>query len=174
MDIHHILTEGSSCEVLLRDLDRAYAGEALEGEAVSAGEVALQEQEARKTEAFTHAEAWYDALLTGVEAGSAPIHDKEEGEAGNAWFTVPLDLDAGEVSAFTHALGIRTSTFFTGVYGYLLSRFSGANEALYASIHSGRAPGLERSVGMFVQTFPVLERFDDGESIAAHLKALDS
>ena len=174
MDIHHILFDGSSIAVLLRDLDLSYAGEPLEGEAVSAGEAALREQEARKTEAFTQAEAWYDALLADVEVSSAPIHDKEGGDARNAWFTVPLGLDAGEVSAFTHALGIRTSTFFSGVYGYLLSRFSGAKEALYASIHSGRAPGLEHSVGMFVQTFPVMERFDAGEGIAEHLKALDS
>ena len=174
MDIHHILYDGTSLHVLLRELNRAYAGETPEGEAVTAGDAARMEQEARGTEAFASAQAWYDALLSDTEISSAPIHDREEGAPRNAWFTIPLDVDAGQLSSYTHGLGIRTSTFFSGVYGYLLSRFSGAKEALYASIHSGRTPEIAGSIGMFVQTFPVLERFDGKEAIADHLRALDN
>ena len=173
MDIHHILFDGSSLPVFIRDLNQAYAGERLEVETVTAGDFAGKEQEARDTEAFVTAKAWYDELLSDVEISSAPIHDKEENEARSAWLTLPLGIDAEQLSSYTHSLGIRTSTFFSGVYGYLLSRFSGAKEALYASIHSGRAPEIAGTVGMFVQTFPVLERFDGRESIASHLKALD-
>ena len=173
VDIHHILFDGASIPVFIRDLNRAYAGEKLEGEAVTAGDYARREQEARNTEAFKAAEAWYDGQLSDAEISSAPIHDREEGEARNSWFTIPLDIDAKRLSAYTHGLGIKTSTFFTGVYGYLLSCFSGAKEALYASIHSGRTPEIAGAIGMFVQTFPVLERFDGKEDIAGHLKALD-
>lgn len=112
-------------------------------------------------------------LLSDAEISSSPIHDKEAGEARNAWLTIPIGIDAKQLSSYTHSLGIRTSTFFSGVYGYLLSRFSGAKEALYASIHSGRTPEIADAIGMFVQTFPVLERFGGEESIAAHLKELD-
>ena len=84
-----------------------------------------------------------------------------------------LDVDAETVSAFVKAQEIRTSTFFTGVFGYLLSRFAGAEEALYATIHNGRTKETAGDTGMFVRTFPVLERFDGQEKISAHLKALD-
>lgn len=171
VEIHHILFDGASIPVFIRVLTRAYTGEAPEGETQTAGGHAEWERDARNAEVFKAAEAWYDELLSDAEISSAPIHDKEGGEAKNAWFTIPLDIDAKRLSAFTHRLDIRTSTFFSGVYGYLLSRFSGAKEALYASIHSGRTPEMAESIGMFVQTFPVLERFDGKEDIAGHLKA---
>ena len=173
VDAHHILFDGSSTTVFILELNRAYAGEALEGETVTAGDYAKREQEARDTEAFTTAEAWYDEVLSDAEISSAPIHDKETGGPKNTCFTIPLDIDAKQISSYAHGLGIKTSTFFSGVYGYLLSRFSGAKEALYASIHNGRTREIAGDIGMFVQTFPVLERFDGKESIAMHLKELD-
>ncbi|MBQ1678315.1 MAG: amino acid adenylation domain-containing protein [Oscillospiraceae bacterium] len=173
VDFHHILFDGSSTAVLIRELNRAYAGEAPLGEALSAADLARREQEARQTEAFTKAEAWYDALLSDAELCSAPIHDKESGEPKNAFLTLPLTVDAKALSDFVHGLGVKTSSFFTGVYGWLLSRFSGTEEALYASIHNGRSPETLNDIGMFVKTFPVLERFRDEESVAEHLKALD-
>ncbi len=169
MDIHHILFDGASTPVFMRDLNRAYAGETLKSEDVTAGDYAGLEQKARNTEAFAAAKAWYDGLLSDVEISSAPIHDKEEGKEANTWLTIPLDIDAKQLSSYTHTLGIKTSTFFSGVYGYLLSRFSGTKETLYASIHSGRTGEIAETIGMFVQTFPVLERFDGKESIAEHL-----
>ena len=71
------------------------------------------------------------------------------------------------------AAGIRTGSFFTGVYGYLLSRFSGGGEALYSSIYHGRTPETMNTIGMFVKTFPVLERFARTDSIREHLRQLN-
>ena len=174
MDIHHILFDGASIPVFMRDLNRAYAGDRLEEEVVTAGNFATQEQNARDTEAFMAARAWYEELLSDTEISSTPIHDKETGEARNVCFTIPLGIDEKQISSYTQSLGIRTSTFFTGIYGYLISRFLGAKEALYASIHSGRTPENAGTIGMFVQTFPVLERFNGKESIASHLKDLEN
>ena len=49
VDAHHILFDGSSTTVFILELNRAYAGEALEGETVTAGDYAKREQEARDT-----------------------------------------------------------------------------------------------------------------------------
>ncbi len=118
VDIHHILYDGSSTPVFIGELNRAYAGESLAGEAVSAADFARAEQEARKTEAFAQAEAWYEGLLSDAEISSAPLHDREGGEQKNAYIIWPLGLDGGEVAGYVKRLGIRTSAFFTGVYGY--------------------------------------------------------
>ena len=172
-DFHHIVFDGLSIPVFFSELDRAYQGETLAGETVSAADAAGMEREARRTEAFSKAEQWYRDLLNDTEICSAPIHDQEGGEPKNAFLERALDLDAGKLSAFVKEKGIRTSTFFTGVFGYLLSRFAGAEEALYATIHNGRTKETAGDTGMFVKTFPVLERFDGQEGISAHLQALD-
>ena len=173
MDIHHILFDGLSAPVFFSELDRAYQGGTPVGETVSAADLAVMEREARGTEAFSRAEQWYRNLLNDTEICSAPIHDMEGGEQKNAFLDRTLGLDADTVSAFVKAQGIRTSTFFTGVYGYLLSRFTGAEEALFSTIFNGRTQETAGDIGMFVKTLPVLERFDGQESISAHLQALD-
>ena len=134
VDFHHILVDGMSVTVFLQELNRAYEGKQPAGETVSAADYAGMEQDARKTEAFADAEHWYDELISDPEIISTPVHDKEGGEQKNACFTVPLTVDEKQVGDFVRRLGIRTSTFFTGVYGFLLSRFCGADDALYASI----------------------------------------
>ncbi len=172
-DFHHILFDGFSTPVFVRELNRTYAGEGPAGEGETASDFARREQEARKTDAFELAGKWFEELLADSEISSAPIHDHEGGEPKNAWMELPLDLDAEKVRAKVKELGIRTSTFFTGVYGYLLSRFSGEKESLYASIRSDRDRENADSIGMFVKTFPVRERFDGKESIAEHLRDLE-
>ncbi|MCR4875912.1 MAG: amino acid adenylation domain-containing protein [Clostridiales bacterium] len=172
-DFHHIVFDGLSIPVFFGEVDRAWQGGTPAGETVSAADLAEMEQKARGTEAFSRAEQWYRELLNDTEICSAPIHDREDGEPRNAIVERTLDLDAETVSAFVKAQEIRTSTFFTGVFGYLLSRFAGAEEALYATIHNGRTKKTAGDTGMFVKTFPVMERFDGQEKISAHLKALD-
>ncbi len=172
-DFHHIVFDGLSIPVFFGELDRVYRGGTPAGETVSAADAAVKEREARGTGAFAKAEQWYRSLLGDTEICSAPIHDREEGEKKNAFLERTLELDAGAVADFVRAQGIRTSTFFAGVYGYLLSRFSGAEESLYATIHNGRTGETAGDTGMFVRTFPVLERFEGKEGIAAHLRALD-
>ena len=172
-DFHHIVFDGMSIPVFFTEVDSAYQGRTPVGETFSAADLAALEREARGTEAFSKAEQWYRGLLNDTEICSAPIHDKEGAEPQNALLERALDIDAGKISAFVKENGIRTSTFFTGVYGYLLSRFAGAEEALYATIHNGRTKETAGDTGMLVKTFPVLERFDGQESVAAHLQALD-
>lgn len=173
VDFHHIVFDGMSTSVLLSELNRAYAGEEPLGETVTAADFAKTEQEKRKTKAFDREREWYEELLSDVEINSTLIHDKDSKIPKNSWFTVPLEIDGKELSEYIHGLEIKTSTFFTGVFGYLLSRFSGGNEALFASVHNGRAQETLGDIGMFVKTFPVLTRFSKGERIADHLKSLE-
>ena len=173
IDIHHILFDGNSVPTLIDELNRAYAGIALAGEATTAADFARAEQRERQSDAFVQAKKWYSELLSDAEICSTLIHDREDSDSKNAYMTFPLQIDFKRLSDYTHHLGIRTSTFFSGVYGYSLSRFADAKEALYASIFSGRSPETADVIGMFVKTFAVMERFDDSEKIADHLRALD-
>lgn len=172
-DFHHILFDGHSMDVFLSALNRAYNGLSPEGETMSAAEFALREQKLRGTKAFEAAKKWYSDLLDGEETVSEPFHDHEGETWKCAWMDRELDLSFEEVSAFVKATGIHTGSFFTGVYGYLLSRFSGSSEALYSTIYHGRIPETMNTIGMFVKTFPVLEQFKNTDSIREHLKQLN-
>ncbi|MCR5685662.1 MAG: amino acid adenylation domain-containing protein [Lachnospiraceae bacterium] len=173
LDFHHIIFDGFSFPLFFGDLNRAYMGKQLEGETKSAADIAMEEDAKRRGDAFSHDEEWYSGLLADTDIVSTPIHDRENGEPNNAYFTVPLRLNAVKVSEFVHRTGIRTSTYFTGVFGYTLSRFAGAKEALFASTHSGRSEDIMNTVGMFVKTFPVVMSFEVSGKTEKLLKDLD-
>ncbi|MCR5404410.1 MAG: hypothetical protein K6E91_11425 [Butyrivibrio sp.] len=114
---------------------------------------------------------WYNDLLADVELNSTLIHDKENGKPGALYLDRKLCLDAGKISEFENKLGISSGIFYAGAYGYLLSCFSGSDEALYAFV-TGNGVSFDNTGAAF-KTVPVLERFKDKESIGDHLLALD-
>lgn len=173
MDIHHILFDGTSMRIFIKDLNLAYKGEELRGEVFTASDAAKKEQELRATPAFKEALEYYTALLGDGEYNSALIHDKEGSDQKCAYHEHALLVDAGAVADFCGSLGIRVSTFFAGAYGYTLGRFSGSKNALYATVHSARNDENSNTVGMFVRTFPVVQDFANDEPVKDHLKKLD-
>ena len=59
LDIHHIICDGITLEVILADIEAAYNGKALEPESMTMMEMALAEAEMRQTPAFEEGKQWY-------------------------------------------------------------------------------------------------------------------
>ena len=174
VDIHHILFDGTSEHVFFTDLDKAYRGNDIKPEKTGVIGFAEKEQAMRKTDAFIGAGQYYRGLFSDTEANSSLIRDKESGDKKNAWCDFELHIDGDLIKKFSNENNIRISTIFTAVYGYLLSRYCDADEAMYATIHSGRNEDNADTVGMFVKTYPVLQSFKPGETVAECLKELDA
>ena len=58
LDIHHIIGDGTTLKVMLADVEKAYAGEALAPEQLTMAEVAEAEMQLRQSEAFDEAKQW--------------------------------------------------------------------------------------------------------------------
>ena len=58
-DIHHIISDGTSRRILLEDIEQAYEGKVLDGEALSLGDVAKAEAELRESPSFDEDKRWY-------------------------------------------------------------------------------------------------------------------
>lgn len=59
MDIHHIICDGTSQNIILHDILRIYEGKTLEQEKISMAECIKNETESRKGEGFQKAREWY-------------------------------------------------------------------------------------------------------------------
>ena len=179
-DIHHIISDGASRKVLLADIEWAYTeGEALEPETMTQAEVASAEAAVRETSAFDDDRKWYAAHFDCSDCDSPLLPDLESLRADNGTpgtneglltRTMPVDIDA--VDAFCTEHGIYKSTFFTAAYGFLLAKFNNEQEALFSTIHNGRADKrLAHSVAMLVRTLPVYAKFDKDTTVLDFLKA---
>ncbi|MGN1126336.1 MAG: AMP-binding protein, partial [Ruminococcus sp.] len=174
-DFHHIIFDGSSAKIFLNDVDRAYNGLPLEPEHFTGNDVSDEEEERLKTSEFKEAKEYYNSRFGGIELDSVMLKDKNDGKslakAVDYKFT---SFNAEDIRRFCRKNEIKTSTFFCGVYGFLLAKFSGAEESLFATIHNGRKEKLSNSCGMFVKTLPVYCNFSKNESTLQFLKNLDS
>ncbi|MET0198113.1 MAG: amino acid adenylation domain-containing protein, partial [Rhodococcus fascians] len=174
---HHLLLDGWSTPLLMRDLLALYA---------LAGDVSLlprvrsyrsflgwvAEQDARVS-----VDKWIEALA-GVEQPTMLTSAERAGEASTDIGEVILDLSPALSSALHSVgaqLGVTLNTMVQAAWGLLLGRSVGSNDVLFGATVSGRPAGLagvESMVGLFINTLPVRVRFDGHESVESVLVRL--
>ena len=59
LDYHHIIVDGTSMQIILQDIDKAYRGEDIQPEEISLMQVAQDEAGRRETQEFEEAKQWY-------------------------------------------------------------------------------------------------------------------
>ncbi|MBR6930689.1 MAG: amino acid adenylation domain-containing protein [Bacteroidales bacterium] len=174
-DIHHIISDGESRKVLLACIEKAYKGEPLQPEEKTMAEVAMAEDVRSKSADFEADKKWYADHFDCGDVYSPLLGDKlaEENKAnGEAKLTRQMMVEVAEVEVYCKNHGIYKSTFFTAAYGYLLAKYNNEQQALFSTIHNGRADKqLAQSVAMLVRTLPVYVKWDDKTTVLDFLKA---
>ena len=157
MDFHHIISDGTSENILLADVDRAYAGLPVEKERYSGFEVALDEEAVRASEQYEKAKAYYDSIFKGTEAACLPPKAADDGAEGAATCIRIAKTDSETVKAYCEKNKVTPNAFFNAAFGYTLSRFGNFDDTVYTTVYNGRSSSvLSRSVSMLVKTLPVL------------------
>ncbi|MGC9501628.1 amino acid adenylation domain-containing protein, partial [Streptomyces sp. WG7] len=175
---HHILLDGWSMPVLLREMFALYAarGSAAGLPAVTPyGDylawLAAQDREAARA-------AW-TAELAGLDEptllapGAAGTSTSEPGH-------VTLELPSDTVEAL-HRLareaGLTVNTLVQGAWAVLLSRMTGRDDVVFGATVAGRPPevaGVESMVGLFINTLPVRVVLDPRATVRRTLTGLQS
>ncbi|MBQ5311345.1 MAG: amino acid adenylation domain-containing protein, partial [Oscillospiraceae bacterium] len=168
-DLHHIIFDGSSMIILIKDIERAYNGGTPEKEIYSGFEVAEDESE-RSAEEYETAKAWYLETFGGIEADSLPVPDRNDKEISFASVSAELALEGSEVEAFCRRMNVTENIYATAAFGICLGLYAGMNEALFTTIYNGRdSMRTARTVAMLVKTLPVYSRFEKEQDIREYL-----
>ncbi len=171
-DMHHIISDGTSYNIIISDVETAYNGGTLVPEEMSMQEFALAEVEMRKTPAFEEGKQWYAQNFDCGDTYTQLMPDLEIPEHTDAHKLRILDTDMDRVDAFCKANGIKKSTFFTSAYSFLLAKYNNEHESLFATVFNGRTEQkFQHSVGMTVKTLPVYAKFTDETTVLDFLKA---
>jgi hypothetical protein len=160
LDYHHIIVDGTSMQLLLHDIERAYNNEALEPEAMSMAQIALDEAQKRQQPEFEEAKKWYATTFDCGDTFTQFMPDLEETEHSEDHLLRTLSLDLGRVDDYCKQNGVFKSTLFTTAYAFLLAKFNNEQESLFTTVYNGRSDKrFARSVGMTVKTLPVYTKF---------------
>ena len=158
LEAHHIIVDGSSLNILLHDISRAYAGEILEQEVFTAYDVALNEQELRSGSAWDEAKAYYEELLSDAETVNMPAGDRQEiSERETCLFSMPGMTPAEAFLRFCDENRCSMNGLFSTAFGLTLDKYLGVDAAAFAGIYSGRNDSrFIDTVGMLVKTLPIV------------------
>ncbi|MEV0299405.1 non-ribosomal peptide synthase/polyketide synthase, partial [Nocardia sp. NPDC050710] len=165
---HHILLDGWSMPLLMRDLLALYA---LHADATALPAVRSYRHFLDWTAQQDHAAsvaAWADALhgVTEPTLLSRPDAGREITALSGEYF---FDLDEAATARLTElasSLGVTPNTVLQVAWGILVGRMTGREDVLFGTTVSGRPAelsGVEAMVGLFINTVPVRVRFDPSE-----------
>ncbi|MPY84534.1 MAG: amino acid adenylation domain-containing protein [Actinophytocola sp.] len=171
LTIHHLVADGWSEHVLLRELMACYRDEPVLPEPAPYRDY-LEWLASREREA-AH-EAWRETLA-GIEE---PTRLTAETTGSGARDQVRIELSTEATSAIVARArehGLTVGTLVQGAWGMLLGRLLGRYDVVFGSTVSGReadVPGIESMIGLFINTIPVRMRWRPDEPWAAVLTRL--
>ena len=170
-DFHHIVFDGASESIFFEDLNRAYAGEKPEKESYTGYEAALEEEEARASDAFAKAEAYYRSVFDGCEPDNLPPLDPVMNESSTGNLRLELNGLRERVEAFCRENKVTENAFFNAAFGYALCKLSGREDSVYATVYNGRNDSRKAdSISMYVKTLPVHCMAAGDDSIADYIR----
>jgi amino acid adenylation domain-containing protein len=161
---HHILFDGWSLPILMEEFLTTY-------ELLLSGQTPPEEEEDRyedyiryleRKDKETEEDYWRD-YLQGIEQGTLlpfvkTTADRTKGIGKYESLSIVLDGDrAAQIQDFAQSNRITINTLMQGVWAWLLHRYTGSNAVVYGVVVSGRPaelPGVERRVGMYINTLP--------------------
>uniref|UniRef100_A0A173H0U4 L-cysteine--[L-cysteinyl-carrier protein] ligase n=1 Tax=Polyangium spumosum TaxID=889282 RepID=A0A173H0U4_9BACT len=185
-DSHHVLTDGWSLGVILRDLFEAYQdarGDRPAGVAGAGTRVAgsydsylrfLGRQDLERSRTF-----WRRALH-GVEAPTPLVMERSQPAGARSVCVHQIQLDAdttARLRAAADAERITLHTMLDGAWALLLGRSSGREDVVFGTTSSGRevgVPGIEDMVGLFINVLPTRVRIEERQDVWTWLRRLQA
>ena len=166
MLVHHIVFDGSSLRVLVRDLSAALRGEELKPEAVDAFRIAERETEARSGEQFDNQKQYYLSTFGDFDSDGSEIYaDAKDGIGYSHKVTrlaMPADRFHGGASMANAAMGVT------------LGAFTGRDDVMFSTIFHGRTSAdVADTITMMVRTLPVRCHIGNGVRVSDLLNEMN-
>ncbi|ODU06954.1 MAG: hypothetical protein ABS81_03055 [Pseudonocardia sp. SCN 72-86] len=172
MTYHHVLLDGWSIPLLMRELFASYAEP---GRPVTGPSYADHVRWRAARDGDEAIATWTDALDGTTEptlvAPGLP-------QAGVRPRSVPVPVPealAARVTVVARERGLTLNTVVQGVWGLVLARALGRGDVVFGATVSGRPAelaGVEAMIGLFINTIPVRVRLDPAETVTQLLERI--
>ncbi|MBR1935944.1 MAG: amino acid adenylation domain-containing protein [Muribaculaceae bacterium] len=156
MDVHHLLFDGGSADLFIRQLCAALEGKSVEVEAYNYLDFAADQQQAEQGDDFKAAERFFAERLATCEGASELPVDLPKTDAQGFIGEVVVPVDHSRANDFCRSVEITPAHLFLGATAYVVSRYTNNREVYLCTVSSGRSNlKIADTVGMFVNTLPL-------------------
>ena len=162
MDIHHLVFDGGSADLLIRQLNAALEGKATDDESYTYLDFVTDQQKAEETEAFSSAQKFFAEKLQTCEGASEIPADLPKTDQ-QGWIGEEVCMpDFERATAFCRQQEITPAHLFLAATAYVVSRYTNNREVYLCTVSSGRSNlKIADTVGMFVNTLALGMNIDD-------------
>ena len=150
VDMHHIITDGSSMPVFFRELNDLYMGRELKGPMVQYRQFAVKPQDHADSEAY-----WlsvYSDELPVLELNTDFKRGQKRNYNGDVLYASLDPTLHQKILSASRKIEITPYAFYIGGFYILLSKFSGNEDIIVGTPMSGREGAFLKTLGMFVNT----------------------
>ncbi len=179
-DVHHIISDGVSAGILIKEFASLYNGNKLP-------EVKLQYRDYAvwQEKVFTDSHScesvianqkqyWKDTFAGGIPLLNLPVDYPRKSQRSFEGDRIIQRTGTGIVSGITrlaNETGATTFMVMFAAYGILLSKLSGQNDIVIGTPMAGRSQAdLQETIGMFVNTLPIKLGINEGQSVVEIIK----
>ncbi len=175
LDIHHIVYDGSSTAVFLRELTALYRGEQLPPLSIQYKDYAEWQNGERQITAVKNQEAyWLERFKGEIPLLNLPLDFPRPAVQVYDGSTVVFEIGANESEALTKLAQSQQSTLFMillAIYNILLSRLSRQEDIIVGAPVAGRKhPDLQNLIGIFLNTLALRNHPAASKSFGEFLK----
>ena len=162
LDVHHLVFDGGSADLLIRQINAALEGKAVERETYSYLDFVTDQQQAEESETFKASQQFFaEKLQTCEGASEIPTDLPKSDELGFIGEAVcPADLE--KAAAFCRTQEVTPAHLFLAATSYVVSRYTNNRDVYLCTVSSGRSNlKIADTVGMFVNTLALGMNIDD-------------
>jgi acyl carrier protein len=174
IDMHHIIADGVSLGILIKELMALYGGEELPGIPIQVKDFSgwqnklYQSRKLQKQEQY-----WLDKFKGTIPVLKLPTDFPRTGERNLAGDSVFLEINprlTSEINNFISATQITLNMLLTAVYNILLSKLTQQEDIIVGSLTTGRSHmELQNIVGLFLNSIALRNYPEADKTFAAFL-----
>lgn len=173
-DCHHIISDGFSTIIFLKDLAKLYEGKNVEIEKYTGFDLALEESEIEKTDLYNEAENYFDNRMCDFEGETGLTPDINGKENDGLLKEKSFSLNKDRIETFCKNNSITPNIFFMGVILFSLSKHSYNKDILISTISNGRSKiKYQKTFAMMVRTLAIVSNIDSEKTVIEFMKILE-
>lgn len=175
MDFHHLIFDGTSMSIMLREILDAYNGKELEPEKANPLKLGLYETMVAETEEYERGHAIYKEMFEGKDCDTMLPYEMEETDEDDIpCEDITLTIcgeDKKAIDVLIDEKNVTANTLFMWAYQRTLSEVTGKTGVHFCTGYHGRTDSrLNNCVGMMVRTIPLYFEIDKDTDIDLQLK----
>ncbi|MBQ9009205.1 MAG: AMP-binding protein [Clostridia bacterium] len=163
-DIHHMMFDGTSYQILMKDIDAVYAG-GMPGQDYYY--LVLEEREKeRNSEFYRESREYFEKLYDEGTWSAYPKMDKDNPGLEPGRYELPLKMDSGKLRRGLARYGISRNEFFITAAILAIASYNKTNDIEISWIYNGRSDEkMLTTTGLFYRELPVAAHINPEEEV---------